>query len=239
MAQMALQPSYGRLYMCFPLSTVFCVCVAIFGAGSIICATSPNSIVFITGRAVQGTGAAGVFSGALIICNYMVSKEKLPIFVSIISSMYIVASVMGPTVGGVIASSSLTWRFCFWLNLRKFHPRASRWGSDTYEETRQLKLSDSHLRNCCFYDFVCFCGAGATDHQAADPAETCKPGSFEYFGALGIDRSSCIGSTMGRYLTSVEQSTSLGLSSRFWTPADRLRCRSTSQEGKVCFLALY
>ncbi|KAJ4396390.1 hypothetical protein N0V93_000609 [Gnomoniopsis smithogilvyi] len=114
---MALQPSYGRLYMCFPLRTVFCICIAIFGAGSIICATSPNSSVFITGRAVQGTGAAGIFSGALIICNYIVSKEKLPIFVSIISSMYIVASVMGPTVGGVIASSSLTWRFCFWLNL--------------------------------------------------------------------------------------------------------------------------
>lgn len=118
-AQMALQPSYGRLYVCFPLKTVFCVCIAVFGAGSIICATSLSSAVFIAGRAIQGTGAAGIFSGALIMCNYVVSKEKLPIFLSIISSMYITASVTGPTVGGVIASSRSTWRFCFWLNLRE------------------------------------------------------------------------------------------------------------------------
>lgn len=92
--------------------------------GSIICAVAPSSSVLIFGRAIQGCSTAGVFTGGLVIAGYVVSKQKVPLFISFISTMFMVASIVGPVLGGIFTESSLTWRFCFWVNLRKFeyHP---------------------------------------------------------------------------------------------------------------------
>lgn len=59
-------------------------------------------------------------SGGLTLCNYVVSRRRLPLFVAAIGSVYALASVLGPILGGAFAESPLTWRFCFWINLRKF-----------------------------------------------------------------------------------------------------------------------
>lgn len=89
--------------------------------GSIICAVAPSSSVLIFGRAIQGCSTAGVFTGGLVIAGYVVSKQKVPLFISFISTMFMVASIVGPVLGGIFTESSLTWRFCFWVNLRKLN----------------------------------------------------------------------------------------------------------------------
>lgn len=38
---------------------------------------------------------------------------------SITASVYALSAVLGPLTGGLLTDSKLTWKFCFWLNLRK------------------------------------------------------------------------------------------------------------------------
>ncbi|KFZ04166.1 hypothetical protein V502_10359 [Pseudogymnoascus sp. VKM F-4520 (FW-2644)] len=118
LAQMALQPSFGKIYTYFDLKLTFMTSIAIFEVGSVVCAAAPSSMAFIIGRAVAGFGAAGIFCGGLVIVANTVHMRQRPLFVGIVTSMYGVASVLGPTLGGLMTDSPrLTWRFCFWVNL--------------------------------------------------------------------------------------------------------------------------
>ncbi|KAF5011385.1 hypothetical protein FDECE_2496 [Fusarium decemcellulare] len=118
LAQMSFQPTFGKMYTFFNLKWVYLSSGAIFELGSIICAAAPNSPAFIIGRAVAGVGAAGLFCGGMIIMSQIVEMRKRPLLLGIVSSMYGVASVIGPSLGGIFTHSKrLTWRFCFWINL--------------------------------------------------------------------------------------------------------------------------
>ncbi|OBT95422.1 hypothetical protein VE01_05154 [Pseudogymnoascus verrucosus] len=118
LTQMAFQPSFGKIYTYFDLKLTFLTSIAIFEVGSVVCAAAPSSMAFIIGRAVAGFGAAGIFCGGLVIVANTVHMRLRPLFVGIVTSMYGVASVLGPTLGGLMTDSPrLTWRFCFWVNL--------------------------------------------------------------------------------------------------------------------------
>jgi MFS family permease len=115
---MALQPTLGRVYTFFNSKWMYMIALLIFEVGSVTSATAPSSIVFILGRAMAGTGAAAVFGGGLAVVQQTVPLKRRPKYLGLIASMFGVSSLVGPTVGGVIIDSWLTWRFCFWINLR-------------------------------------------------------------------------------------------------------------------------
>lgn len=49
----------------------------VFEVGSLLCATAVNSVMLIIGRAIAGCGAAGLFSGALVIIgNHVVLRQR-------------------------------------------------------------------------------------------------------------------------------------------------------------------
>lgn len=122
LSQMSLQPCFGKIYTYFDLKLTFMTSILIFEVGSVICAAAPSSMAFIIGRAVAGFGAAGIFCGSLVIVANTVHMRQRPLFVGIVTSMYGVASVLGPTLGGLMTDSArLTWRFCFWVNLRMLY----------------------------------------------------------------------------------------------------------------------
>lgn len=89
---------------------VFLAAFGVFEVGSVICGAAPNSVALIIGRAVAGLGAAGVFSGAMLIIAASVPLAKRPIYSGLIGGMYGIASVMGPLLGGVF-TDHITWRW--------------------------------------------------------------------------------------------------------------------------------
>ncbi|KAH8881291.1 MFS general substrate transporter [Thozetella sp. PMI_491] len=112
----ALQLLFGRFYTFFSIKWVFLIAIGIFELGSLVCGVANSSLALIMGRAVAGIGSAAVFSGALIILAYSVPLERRPLYSGMIGSMYGIASVAGPLLGGVF-TDKVTWRWCFYINL--------------------------------------------------------------------------------------------------------------------------
>ncbi|KAI8950859.1 major facilitator superfamily domain-containing protein [Xylaria longipes] len=112
----ALQLPFGKLYGIFNPKWTFLSALFLFELGSLICAVAKSSPTFIGGRALAGVGAAGVFSGSLVIIAHSSSIEKRPAYTSLLGAMFGIASIVGPLIGGAF-TDLVTWRWCFYINL--------------------------------------------------------------------------------------------------------------------------
>ncbi|KAL6711052.1 hypothetical protein ACN47E_006927 [Coniothyrium glycines] len=112
----SLQPSFGKVYTYFDVKYTYLMALVIFEVGSIICAAATTSSMFIIGRAVAGAGAAALYSGGMTIIGFSVPLRKRAIYIAALSSMFGIASVVGPILGGAF-TDRLSWRWCFWINL--------------------------------------------------------------------------------------------------------------------------
>ncbi|KAL9052160.1 MAG: hypothetical protein Q9162_005555 [Coniocarpon cinnabarinum] len=112
----AFQLFYGKLYTFYSIKWTYLIAFAIFEVGSVICGAAPNSVALILGRAVAGLGSAGIFAGAILIVAHTVPLKQRPIYTGLIGSMYGIASVAGPLLGGAF-TDKVSWRWCFYINL--------------------------------------------------------------------------------------------------------------------------
>jgi hypothetical protein len=92
----ATQLIYGKFYTFYSIKWIYLTALFIFEIGSLICGVAPNSTALIIGRAVAGVGAAGIFSGAILIVASTVPLRQRPTYMGLIGGMYGIASVAGP-----------------------------------------------------------------------------------------------------------------------------------------------
>jgi MFS family permease len=91
------------MFTIFSVKFVYLAAVATFELGSLICASAPNSVAFIIGRAIAGIGAAGVYSGSIIVLANSAPLKKRPMYTGILGAAVGVASIAGPFLGGTFA----------------------------------------------------------------------------------------------------------------------------------------
>ncbi|KAJ5325883.1 uncharacterized protein N7506_008985 [Penicillium brevicompactum] len=112
----AVTLTFGKLYTFLSIKWVYLAALFVFELGSLVCATAPNSVALIIGRAIAGIGSAGLVTGSILIISKSVPLSKRPIYTSLVGAMFGVANVAGPLMGGAF-TDHLTWRWCFYINL--------------------------------------------------------------------------------------------------------------------------
>src|SRR5437763_5581113 len=109
-------PIYGKLGDMYGRKPVFLVAILIFLAGSMLAGLSQSMAELIGFRALQGIGAGGLMVGAQAIIADIVPPRERGRYMGLIGSVFAVASVAGPLLGGFLVDN-LSWRWVFYVNI--------------------------------------------------------------------------------------------------------------------------
>ena len=122
LASLITTPIYGRLSDGFGRRRLFLSALVLFLIGSTIGAVAPTFILLILGRTVQGLGAGGLLSLAFAVISDVVRPRERARYVLVFVAVFGSSSLLGPIVGGVIATQNSIlgiagWRWIFILNV--------------------------------------------------------------------------------------------------------------------------
>jgi len=109
----ALLAAAGSLGDRFGRRRVFLIGIALFAAGSIMCATAPSIAGLLLGRVVQGAGGAAMLTLALAHISVAFPDRRewaMGIYVTFGS----LGGVAGPLLGGAVTQFG-GWRLTFWI----------------------------------------------------------------------------------------------------------------------------
>ena len=116
LTQAVTVPVYGRLSDLYGRKPVLFVGIAFFLGGSILCGAAWSMLSLIVFRGIQGLGAGAIIPMTTTIVGDIYTLEERGRIQGYISSVWGMASVVGPALGGVFAQYA-TWRWIFYLNI--------------------------------------------------------------------------------------------------------------------------
>jgi EmrB/QacA subfamily drug resistance transporter len=111
-----LIPASGKIADRYGARTVFSWAIAIFMAGSILCALAPNLLTLVAARVLQGAGGAMMVPVGRLVLLRTVDKRDLVSAMGWLLVPALVGPIVGPPVGGFIVSY-LDWRWIFYINI--------------------------------------------------------------------------------------------------------------------------
>ena len=109
-------PISGKLADLYGRKRIDLIGLVVFLSASALCGLSSSMTQLIVFRGLQGIGGGTLVSSAFIIVGEIFPPRQRGKYMGLVSAMFGVASILGPTVGGLI-TDSLSWRYVFYVNL--------------------------------------------------------------------------------------------------------------------------
>jgi len=116
LAQAVSVPIYGKLADSVGRKPVMLTGIGLFLLGSVLCGVAWSMPVLIAARAVQGLGAGATLPMSMTIVGDIYTVEERARVQGFIASVWGMASIVGPTLGGLF-SEYVSWRWIFFVNL--------------------------------------------------------------------------------------------------------------------------
>ena len=116
LAQAVSVPVYGKLADLFGRKPVILFGIGLFLVGSVLCGAAWSMGTLIGSRALQGLGAGAIAPVAITIVGDIYSTAERAKAQGYIASVWGIAAVVGPTLGGVL-SEYASWRWIFFVNI--------------------------------------------------------------------------------------------------------------------------
>jgi MFS family permease len=114
-ASTALTPLYGKFADIHGRRAAMLIGVTVYLTGSLVCAASPNMLMLIFGRIVQGCGAGGLTVTANMVLGDIAPAKERGKYYTYFSLAFMTAGGSGPALGGWI-SEHLHWQMIFLWN---------------------------------------------------------------------------------------------------------------------------
>ena len=112
----AVVPASGWVAERFGARTIFAGAVGLFVFASVLCGLSTNLTMFIASRVLQGFAAALMAPVGRLVVIRTTEKKDLILAIAALTWPALVAPVLGPPLGGLIATYT-SWRWIFFLNV--------------------------------------------------------------------------------------------------------------------------
>ncbi|HUR24553.1 MAG TPA: MDR family MFS transporter [Candidatus Thermoplasmatota archaeon] len=113
---------WGKLSDIYGRKVMFQISIALFLVASALVGLSPTMMFLVMARGLQGVGAGGIMSLAFAIIGDILSPRERGKYMGLMGSVFLVAMVVGPAVGGLIVDhvhlwGVSPWRWVFYINL--------------------------------------------------------------------------------------------------------------------------
>jgi EmrB/QacA subfamily drug resistance transporter len=112
----AATPLFGKLSDLYGRKGLFQAAIITFVGGSLLCGMAQNMAQLVGARALQGVGGGGLMAMAFVIVGDVVPPRERGRYVGFFTSVFALASVAGPLLGGFFVEH-LTWRWIFFINV--------------------------------------------------------------------------------------------------------------------------